>query len=128
MSQVPRTPFVTAGFSTTADLSAKQFYCGTMTSGVIALTASKGGRVTGIIQEKVKGSVDEGAIEMAISGICRVKLGDTVSEGNYLIADTDGTCIPDDAASQYVVGEALEDGVADDIIGVRLIMAPTVTS
>ena len=128
MSQVPRTPYITAGFSTQTDLSGNQFYAGVLSSSLIVLASSKGAACDGIIMEKVKGSTDEGAIQLAISGICRAKIGDTVSEGNYLITDTDGTLIPDDAADQFVVAQALEDGVDGDIIAVRLILAPTTTS
>lgn len=51
-----------------------------------------------------------------------IELGDTVSNGNLLKSDADGKAVPiasSGTTAQEVGAEALEDGVAGDIIRVR---------
>jgi hypothetical protein len=130
MANVPRAPYVSASFTTQVDLSAKQYYAGALSAGlIVAASLTKGQVCAGIVMEKVHAeTTDEKTVQMAISGICRYKAGDTISEGNMLVTDTDGTLIPDDAANQFVVGQALEDAVDGDIASMRLVLAPTTTS
>jgi len=130
MSNVPRAPFTSASFTTQADLSTKLYCAGVLSSGlIIAASLTKGQQVNGIIQEKVKGtSTDEKTVQLAISGICRGRAGGNISEGNNVVVDTDGELIADDAASQFVVGTALQSAVDQDIFALKLVLAPTVTS
>lgn len=130
MSNVPRAPFVCASFTTQADLSTKQYCAGVLSSGlIIAASLTKGQQVNGIIQEKVHAeTTDEKSVQIAISGICRARAGGNISEGNNVVVDTDGELIADDAASQFVVGTALESAVDQDIFAVKLVLSPTVTS
>ncbi len=129
MTMVPNTPMTCASFSTQTDLSDSLFHTAKLSSGLIVEGNSKGGAIDGIIQEKVKASAtDERSVQVAIGGICRAEAGGNISEGNYLIDDGSGRLIADDAADQFVVARALEDGVAGDYISVRLILAPTTTA
>jgi len=130
MSNIPRAPFVAASFTTQADLSAKQFFGGALSSGlIIAASLTKGQVIAGIIQEKVSASAtDEKTVELAINGICRAQAGGNISENDAVVVDTDGELIADDAANQFVVGIALESAVALDHFAIRLVLAPTTTS
>jgi hypothetical protein len=126
---VPNTPFDCASFSTQTDLSDSLFHTAKLSSGLIILGNSKGGRIDGIIQEKVKASAtDERTVQVAVNGICRAEVGGNVNEGDYLIDDGSGRLIADDGANQFVAAQALEGGVAGDYISVRLILAPTLTA
>jgi len=131
MSQVPKEikDFV-ATFRTQSDLSAKKYYLGRLSSGLIVVgAASKGGKVDGVILDKVYATdTSEKDVTLQIGGIARVKAGGNISAGDTLIADTHGTVVVPTGAGQFVVGIALEDGVSGDIISVRLILAPTATA
>jgi len=113
-----------------SDLSEKQFHAVALSSGVATCSHTKADPVLGILQDAVKGtSTDVKTASVQIDGITRAEIGGTVAENAYLIADTDGQLISDDAADQFVVGMALESGVAGDIIAVDLTCkGPTTTA
>ena len=130
MSNIPKVyKDFCATFSTQIDLHDKLHYVATLSSGLVTLVAGKAAVCLGIIDEEVLAtSTTEKTVRIQIGGIARVKTGGNITALDYVIADTDGTVITDDAANQFVVGMALEDGTDGDIISVRLILAPTTTA
>ena len=97
-----------------ADLSAKQFYAVTLTSGLAELSGAAE-RSLGIVQN----IPEEGeTAEVIIFGISKAILGDTVLENAYLKTKSDGTLIPTTGAGQEIAAIALAGGVVGDIIEV----------
>jgi len=112
-----------------SDLSALQYAAVKLSSGIATCTFTKGDPVLGIIQDAVKGTstnVVTGTLQ--IDGITRALAGGTIAANAYCIVDTDGALLTDDAANQFVVGQALEAAVAGDFFSLKLILAPTVTA
>ena len=116
-------------FEITSDLSDYQFHCVKLSSGVLTASFTKGDPVLGVLQEYgLNGATNKQCGRVRGSGFTRARAGGTISEGDYCVVDTDGELITDDAANQFVVGQALEDAVDQDEFGLRLILAPTLTA
>ncbi len=123
-------PGQTAGFLVNTDLTSGWLGLVKLSGGYLVAATDKGGACLGVLIEKVKGtSSDIKTAQVQIGGIARIKAGGSISEGNYVIAsDTDYVAIADDAANQFVVGQALEAADSGDYFACRLILAPTLTS
>ncbi len=103
------------------DLSAKQFYCVTLTSGGKLALATAGKACDGVVQGK---PVANEAGEYAYSGVTKVAVstGQTLVIGDVLEIDTGGSVIVH--ASGIVVGKALDavtSSAAGTIITMRLL-------
>lgn len=101
---------------------------------LVAFTANRGevAPATAATQ-KIAGPIDLGAdavgamVDVPMSGIAKVRLGGNVAAGDKLTADANSKAVAAAFAAgqtRYVFGEALEPGVADDIIWYRV--APSV--
>lgn len=128
MSDIPVQEGQDVSFPISSDLSAKQYYAAKLSSGVLTTTFTKGDSIVGILQEKIDGSTNTKDGAVRIYGMSRAKAGDTISEMDELIVDTDGTLIPTDGANQSVAAQALEAGVDGDIIAVIIKGTETTTS
>lgn len=95
------------------------------TPGVIALAAVDDKRLVGVTLEDTNA---ERTVPVQISGIARVKLGGTVTYGDYIKPNASGqgvaaAAIPEDFTSREwnaVIGVALASGVSGDIIPVQI--------
>lgn len=128
MSDIPVQDGQDVTLPVSSDLSAKQYYGTKLSSGVLTTTHTKANSIVGIIQEKIDGSSNAKDCRVRINGMSRAKAGDTISEMDELITDTDGTLIPTDGANQSVAAQALEAGVDGDIIAVIIKGTETTTS
>ncbi len=64
----------------------------------------------------------EDKVEVALpGGGAKAKLGGTVAFGDFLTADSAGKLITTTTANDFVVAQALEDGVANDLIAVSVV-------
>lgn len=114
-------PGVEADFPSSGDLSSNQYYPVTLAADEqVALQTTKGGKVIGVLQNKP--DAENKAAKVMLTGVTMVKLGGTISTGNYLVAEaTNGRAIQADAAGQHVFGIALADGSANDLIPCKLV-------
>ncbi len=101
---------------------------------LVAFTANRGevAPATAATQ-KVAGPIDLGAdaagamVDVPMWGMSKVRLGGAVAAGDKLTSDANSKAVVATftaAQTKYVFGEALEPGVADDIIWYRV--APSV--
>lgn len=71
---------------------------------------------------QTEATVAEDPIEIALPGGGGLaKLGGTVSFGDFLTADSAGKLVATTTAGNYVVAQALQDGVANDLIAVNVV-------
>ena len=97
-----------------ADLSAKQYYIVDVnSSSQAALVATKGAKMVGVLQDKPAAANRIGAV--AVEGISKVELGDTVAAGAEVISDANGAAIATDAADQYILGTCIKGGAVGEI-------------
>ncbi|NOS67907.1 MAG: DUF2190 family protein [Candidatus Peribacteraceae bacterium] len=103
-----------------ADLSAKKYYCIAQdANGKAALASSATAKGNlGILQNKPASGE---AANIAVLGTSKAILGGTVDEGDQLTTDANGKLIATTSAGDFVVAEALEAGVLNDIAEVRLV-------
>lgn len=107
----------TETFLAAADLSAKRYYLAKQDAdGKAVLGAAATDRVLGPIYEP---EVSGKAIAVAIEGNPKVLVAGTVNEGDRLTCDAAGKAVVTVTAGNYVFGEALEAGVAGEVIQFR---------
>ena len=106
--------------TSSADLSAKQFYATTMeTSGKIALADSAGEQCLGVLQNKT--SADGKIGRVRINGVSKVVVSTAVEEGAELSATTSGK-LTTASAGHYILAVALEPSSADgDIVRAMMV-------
>ena len=121
-------PFEVPGLKITglvagADLTAKQYLAVKLTeSGTVDVVAAVTDKVIGILQN----APDSGeAAEVMVSGVSYLKAGDTidVSSNPTVGSANDGECVayaPGTDTTKYIVGTALRDAAAGDIVAVLL--------
>ena len=84
----------------------------------VLLNDGSGGFVVGVIQEDPGDlSSTNGDVIITVGGFMKVKLGNTVNEGERVMIDASGQGIPVTAALYYL-GVALDAGVVNDVIEV----------
>lgn len=104
----------TESFEAAADLSAKRYYLAKLdANGKAVLGAAAADRVKGPIYEPAVSGL---AVAVAIAGQPKVILGGTVAPGDRLTSDAAGKAIVTVTSGHYVFGEAIEAGVAGDIV------------
>lgn len=105
-----------------ADLSAKQYYWGKLTSSGPNVCTVAGERADFVIGNKpTSGNAVDGWVER----VPNVKLGGTVTKGDDVTTDATGLTVAA-TSGQYVNGRALESGVSGDVIAVlRPMCAPS---
>lgn len=101
---------------------------------LVAFTANRGEVAPATAAtDKIAGALDMGAdgagamVDVPMEGLARVRLGGNVAAGDKLTSDANSRAIVATfaaAQTRHVFGEALEPGVADDIIWYRV--APSV--
>lgn len=115
-------------FDISSDLSSYQYYGVKLSSGVLTTTHTKANTIVGVLQEKINGSSNTKSGRVRIYGITRAKAGDTITEMDDVIVDTDGTFIAADGANQSVVGTCLKACVDGDIFPLLLRGSETTTA
>jgi len=98
-----------------ADLSSNQFCTVFIDTDGTAKLAADGKNADGILQNNPK---QDQAAAVAVFGISKAKIGDTVTVGEMLEMGTSGTLVPYNDA--VVIGKALEAGAVNNIISVLL--------
>ena len=73
-------------------------------------------KVVGLCMGDVAAADD--ACEVAMFGGAKGLLGGVVAAGDFLVADANGALVATTTANDKVIAQALEAGVADDLIGV----------
>lgn len=96
-----------------ADLSAKLYYFGKMSSSGIALCSVAGERADGVIGSKPTAAGD--ALDLFIDRVLPVICGGSVAKGDPLATDANGKAVTA-TSGQYVNGIALEAGSAGAVI------------
>lgn len=87
--------------------------------------ATANSKVIGVATETVTGTgTNRVEVALADGGTYRCKASGTVTRGEYLIAGTDGfenqTLGGGGSTAKYIIGQALESGVDNDFVEVRL--------
>jgi len=91
----------------------------------VVKTSTKGQKAIGVCQTRGVTTAED-AVEVAMfGGGGEVKIGGTVSRGDYLVGDTDGKAIQADAAGQHAIAFAMEAGVLNDVIACEIIALET---
>lgn len=103
------------------NLTGKRYYGVKVDAGdenKVLLNDSSGGFVVGVIQEDPGDlSSTNGDVVITVGGFMKIKLGNTVNEGERVMIDASGLGIPVTAALYYL-GVAMDAGVVNDIIEV----------
>jgi hypothetical protein len=93
----------------------------------IAVCAANTDKAVGIVQNDPDAA--EQLAEVAMSGGgAKAKLGETVDAGQMLIPHTDGRLIKPNALGDQIICQALEGGVANDLINVMVIASKATAS
>lgn len=87
-------------------------------NGIVTTTVA-GEQATGILQNRPKLG-DPGKV--GFSGVSKAKAGAAITKGALITARADGTVGPA-AATNFVIGQALEAAAANDVISVLLVPA-----
>lgn len=108
-----------------ADLGTKQFCIAKITSSGIVdwATAATDTGVIGVIDNDPYAATGAD-VDVIVGGEAKLKIGGTVAAGAFLVADSSGYGVAitlGTTTNNYVVGRALEDGEANDIIRVLVI-------
>lgn len=77
-------------------------------------------KAIGICQNEITAADEEGEVALPGGGAV-AKLGGTVSFGDELVANSAGKLVKATAQHDIVIAVAMEDGVADDLIGVEVV-------
>lgn len=102
-----------------ADLSAKQFFIVKLdTNGEVALASAATDAFIGVLQNKPKAGETAEIRLVNAEGTLKVVLGGTVAKDAMVTADSAGKGVSTTTVGNYVLGMALEAGVAGDIIEV----------
>lgn len=103
-----------------ADLSAKQYYCVTLTSDKAAVGTSAGEAIFGILQNEPE--ADETA-DICIFGVCKARFGGTVAIGSLLTPDADGELVATTSGTDKICGYSLQ-AAADNQVGWVFLSGP----
>lgn len=105
-----------------SDLSSSQFRIVKVSdSGKVDIAADATEAFLGVLNNK---PADEGAAEVQIDGVAKIKMSAVAgSAGAWITATTGGVGVATTTAEDYVIGQALEDWDASALARVRL--APT---
>lgn len=86
----------------------------------VAKAAAATEKAVGIAMSLVEAA--EQAVEVAVQGGgAKGLLGGTVSFGDFLASDSDGKLVATTTANNKVIAQAMEDGVANDLIAVEVV-------
>lgn len=103
------------------DLRNKEYYFVKDSSGLLVL-AGAGEKAVGIMQEGVLGtSANHQITRVRTAGVSRLKLAGTVSVGSWIKSDADGKGVATTTNLDVYNAQALSDGVAGDIIAVKVL-------
>ncbi len=106
----------TRTFKSTNDLSAKQYFIVKLTSGEVVLAAAATDVLIGVLMNKPKAGENAEVQLINSQGTCKVIAGGTISAGNMLTADSAGKAVATTTTGNYLLGMALKDAVAGDIV------------
>lgn len=85
----------------------------------VAIGAANTDRCVGVAMTAADAAEDQ--IEVALQGGgAKGLLGEAVSFGNDLVSHTDGTLVKPNAEGDQIVGRAMQDGDAGDVIGMEV--------
>lgn len=120
ISTVPEFAGQDINLKTATDISAKQYYFVKNSSGNV-VAAGAGEQGLGIMQNAPVGTSARAAIaQVRTVGMSKLKLGGTVSAGQYIKADTNGAGVAATSDHDIYLAKALSDGVSGDLIAVVL--------
>lgn len=71
------------------------------------------------ISEQI-GSRDNDRVDVVIAGICEAKAGGNITRGEYLTVNGSGDVVAASASTDRIVGMAMQNGVANDVIDVLI--------
>lgn len=113
-------------FEAGGDLSAAQFKFVTLAAdGQVDVTASAGGNAIGVLLNNPAAAGR--AATVCVSGSVMIKCGGTVTAGDQLQANTDGTALLA-ATGDVVLGYARESGVINQVIEMEFITGGNVAA
>ncbi len=111
-------PLLVAAFKADGVIAkGKAVKIGTDAQHVAKATAATDGSI-GLLMADVAAAED--ACEVAMLGGAKGLCGGTVSAGDFLAPDSNGALVATTTANDNVIAQALEAGVADDLISVLL--------
>lgn len=106
-------------FKAAADLSAKQFHIVKVTAAdTVGLASAATDKIIGTIVGKPAAAAGA-AVEVDLrsgGGTSKVIAGDTITAGDLLTANSDGEAITTTTTGNVLLGQALYDAVAGDIV------------
>lgn len=87
----------------------------------VAVGAANTDRVFGIVQNASTAAEDD--LEVALpGGGAKALIGETILAGEYLVCHTDGTLVKPNAEGDVIIAQAMEGGVANDLISVEVLI------
>jgi len=112
------------GAISVGDLSTSQFSFvylnGSAVDFEVALSTAATVRTVGVLQNDPDSS--GAAAEVAISGVCKVKFGGSITQGDFIITGVGGLALTEAGApGDYKVAQALQTGTATGIYYVKLL-------
>lgn len=72
------------------------------------------------VSDNIGATAAEESFDVILDGIALVKCGGVVAIGDLVTSDATGQALATTAATNRWIGMAMEDGVAGDLIGIRL--------
>lgn len=93
---------------------------GAASDSYVQKAAAASDKLVGIAQNDTTTAGDVAEIAVAGGG-GKAKLGGTVSFGDLLTADTNGKLVATTSNAEKVIAQAMQDGVANDLIAVLII-------
>lgn len=103
-------------------LVSKQYFMGKIGSSGVALCSSQGEVCDGIIQNDDTTDAAGRAIQLAVGGVSKVVLGETLAIGALITPGTAGKAEVA-ASGDYIFGRLLTGGVANDVASVLILHA-----
>ncbi len=107
--------------TTQADLSGSQYHFANLTTGELAQEADAGEVTTGILQDAILGTASAPkTCTIRTGGLSKLKLADTIVDGDYIKSDNDGKGVPTAVDREHYGAIAVGSGSSGDIILVRV--------
>lgn len=116
VSNIPEFAGQDINLKTATDISTKQYFFVKNSSGNVVV-AGAGEQGLGVLQNAPVGTTARAAIaQVRTVGMSKVKLGGTVSAGQYIKSDSNGKGVAATTDKDIYMAKALTDGVDGDII------------
>lgn len=108
----------TKAYKAGADLSAKQYFIVKLDTDQDTVVLASAGTdfLIGTIENKPKANENASVLLRSGGATGKVVLGGSVSAGNFLTADSAGKAVATTSGGDEILGRALKDGSAGDII------------